>query len=107
MGNAACTLVPTLYVEPFGGVAVESMMAGAPVVASDFGAFTETVTPEVGARFRTLRQGAAAIEYAMTLKREKIAQHAREHYSLEAVGPKFSYWFDSLFTLWDENGFYA
>ena len=29
MGNAAAVIVPTLYIEPFGGVAVEAMLAGA------------------------------------------------------------------------------
>lgn len=106
MGNAACVLTPTIYVEPFGGVAVEAMMSGTPVVASDWGSFTEIVTPEVGRRFSTLRQGVQAVKEAMTLDRKKIRQHALDRYSLEAVGPRFSRWFDSLDTLWQE-GFYA
>lgn len=106
MGNAACTLVPTVYVEPFGGVAVEAMLAGCPVVASDWGAFTETVPPAVGRRFRTLKQGTIATEEAIALDRRKIRTHANQHYSLGAVGPMFTAWFDSLDSLWDE-GFYA
>jgi glycosyltransferase involved in cell wall biosynthesis len=105
MANAACTLVPTKYIEPFGGVAVEAMMAGCPVVASDWGAFPELLTPAVGRTFRTPRQGAQAVREVMDLDRKKIRQHALDNYSLAAVGPRFTAWFSSLDSLWGE-GFY-
>jgi glycosyltransferase involved in cell wall biosynthesis len=104
MQNAAATIVPTLYVEPFGGVAVEAMLAGCPVVASDWGAFTETVTPDVGARFRTPLQGAEAFQEVQKLNRKDIRRAARARYSQEAVGPQFMDWMDQLDTLW-ERGF--
>lgn len=43
MGGALCTLVPSRFHEPFGGVAVESLLCGTPVLCSDWAAFTETV----------------------------------------------------------------
>ena len=89
MGNAAAVLLPTLYIEPFGGVAVEAMLAGAPVVASDWGSFTEIVTPDVGRRFRTLAQGAEAVQEVQALDRKKIRQSAKARFSQEAVGPQF------------------
>jgi glycosyltransferase involved in cell wall biosynthesis len=103
MGNAAAVIVPTLYIEPFGGVAVEAMMAGAPVVASDWGSFTEIVTPDVGSRFRTLAQGADAVHEVGTLERKKIRKAAMSRYSLEAVGPVFMRWFDQLDSLWGKG----
>lgn len=103
MSNAAAVIVPTLYIEPFGGVAVEALMSGAPVVASDWGSFTEIVTPAVGRRFRTLKQGAAAVKEARNLDRKKIRKNAIARYSLEAVGPMFSRWFDQLDTLWGKG----
>jgi len=36
LANAQVTLVPTTYLEPFGGVVIESMLAGTPVVTTDF-----------------------------------------------------------------------
>lgn len=104
MQNAAATLVPTLYVEPFGGVAVEAMLAGCPVLASDWGSFTEIVTPNVGARFRTPLQGAAAFGEVQKLNRKEIRRAAKARFSQEAVGPIFTRWFDQLDTLW-ERGF--
>lgn len=106
MANAAAVIVPTLYIEPFGGVAVEAMLSGTPVIASDWGSFTEIVTPEVGRRFRTLRQGVDAFYESQSLDRRKIRLHAISRYSLHAVGPMFSAWFDQLDTLWGA-GWYA
>ena len=100
MQNAIATLVPTLYLEPFGGVAVEAMLAGCPVVASDWGAFTETVTPASGKLFRTLAQGTAAVEEVRKLDRKKIRKYAMSRFSQEAVGPMFTRWFDQLDSLW-------
>ena len=105
MSNAAATIVPTVYVEPFGGVAVEAMLAGCPVIASDWGSFTEIVTPDVGARFRTLKQGATAFGQVQSLRRKDIRRAAKARYSLEAVGPMFTRWLDQLDTLWGK-GFY-
>jgi len=100
MGNAIATLVPTVYLEPFGGVSVEAMLAGCPVVASDWGAFTENVTPDVGARFRTLAQGVEAVQKVQSLNREAIREAAISRFSQEAVGPMFTRWFDQLDSLW-------
>jgi len=43
MGKAKLAFVPTYYIEPFRGVAVELQMCGTPVITSDWGAFVETV----------------------------------------------------------------
>jgi glycosyltransferase involved in cell wall biosynthesis len=103
MAGAAAVIVPTLYVEPFGGVAVEAMMSGTPVVTSDWGSFTEIVTPNVGARFSTLSQAVAAVEYAETLDRKKIRKAAIDRYGFATVGERFTRWFDQLDTLWGEG----
>jgi glycosyltransferase involved in cell wall biosynthesis len=103
MSNAAATIVPTLYIEPFGGVAVEAMLAGSPVIASDWGSFTEIVTPDVGARFRTPRQGADAFDRVQALDRKDIRRAAKARFSQAAVGPMFMRWFDQLDTLWEQG----
>lgn len=36
LANAQVTIVPTTYLEPFGGVVIESMLCGTPVVTTDF-----------------------------------------------------------------------
>jgi glycosyltransferase involved in cell wall biosynthesis len=108
MSNAAAVIVPTLYIEPFGGVAVEAMLAGAPVLAHDWGSFTEIVIEPFGKRFRTLAQGAQAIkemrEWSKSHRKE-IRSYAMGRFSQQAVGPMFMRWFDQLDSLWGK-GFY-
>ena len=102
MANAAAVLMPTAFLEPFGGVAVEAMLSGTPAVTTDWGAFTETVVPGVsGYRFHTLAGGVEATWEALDLDRAAIAAYAQGRYSLEAVGPKFDRWFRQLDGLWD------
>lgn len=80
MGGAAVTLVPTLYLEPFGGVAVESMMCGTPVVSTDWGAFTETVNNGVsGYRCRTLADFVKGVEMAADLPRPLVRQWSLQY----------------------------
>ncbi len=106
MAKARAVIVPTLYIEPFGGVAVEAMLSGTPVLASDWGSFTEIVDPYVGRRFRTPRQAVKAFEETQELDPSSIRKLAEERFSLNAVGPKFKAWFDQLDTLWGD-GWYA
>lgn len=104
MGAAAVTLVPTLYAEPFGGVAVESMMCGTPVVTTDFGAFTDTVEEGVsGYRFQTLQEAVDGTLRAIELQREQVRRYALENYSMDAVRPLYERWFNNLDTLWEEG----
>lgn len=106
MSKAHAVIVPTKYIEPFGGVAVEAMLSGTPVITTDWGSFPEIVTPEVGCRFRTLRQGAAAVDEVAALDGPHIRSSAVERFGLQAVGKQFTTWLDSLDTLWDQ-GWYA
>jgi glycosyltransferase involved in cell wall biosynthesis len=107
MGGARALLSPTLYVEPFGGVAVEAQLCGTPVVTTDWGAFTETVEHGVtGFRCRTLAEFTNAIERAGSLDRDRIREHAIATWSLDAIGPRYESYFERLQTLWGD-GFYA
>jgi glycosyltransferase involved in cell wall biosynthesis len=89
MGQARAMLMPTVFVEPFGGSGVESMLTGTPLITSDWGAFTETVIENVtGWRCKTLNDWVVAIENAENLNRERtrIAQIARSRYTLSVCG---------------------
>lgn len=101
MGSARAVLVPTTYIEPFGGVAVEAQFCGTPAVTTDWGAFTETVPPEL--RFRSLAEGVEAVSYAKMAKPDLVRRSAIERYSLEAVAPQFTRWFQQLANRWDQG----
>ena len=107
MGNAHALLVPTQYIEPFGGVAVEAMLCGTPAITSDFGAFTETVEHGVsGYRCRTMSQYVAAVDAAVELTPSAVRAHAVARYSLDRVGRMFDEWLRMLGTL-HGDGFYS
>jgi glycosyltransferase involved in cell wall biosynthesis len=98
MGRARALIAPTTYVEPFGAVVVESMLCGTPSIATDWGAFTETLPPE--RRFRTLAEGIDAVSLAMELDPYTLHEQALARWSLEAIAPMYERWFAELDTLW-------
>ena len=90
LAGAEALLAPTRYNEPFGGVAVEAMLSGTPVICSDHGAFPETVDQGLGglrcanyaAFLRAAREGAAGLD------RHTVRSRA-ERYLLESVAPLY------------------
>lgn len=84
MHGARCLLMPTAYVEPFGGVAVEAMLTGTPVLTSDHSAFTETV-PDAW-RCRTRGDWLRALDAVGTADPAALRERTVARYSLQAVG---------------------
>lgn len=105
-GNAIGSFAPTIYVEPFGTVVIESQACGTPVMTTDWGAFTETVISGFnGQRCRTFKEFVDATESIKNLNRKAIHEYAKNNYSLEAVQLKYDAYFKRLITLW-EDGWY-
>jgi glycosyltransferase involved in cell wall biosynthesis len=103
-GGAIATFVPTLYIEPFGNVHVESMMCGTPVITTDWGVFTETVENGVnGYRCNTFKEFLRAAEDVKNLNPKKIADKAYARYSLDMVRWKYDQYFTRLLDLWEEG----
>lgn len=102
--GAAALLAPTQYLEPFGGVTVEAMLSGVPVVTTDWGVFTETVTPGLtGRRARTLRQFLDAVEEVQTYDRAAIRDHARTRWTLDVGGQLYGDYLDTVRTLYGKG----
>jgi len=100
MAKARAIIVPSLYLEPFGGVAVEAMLCGTPAITSDWGAFPETVLEgQTGFRCNMLRDFCAAVEKAPDLDPATVRALTMSRYSLDAVAPQFERWFDDISTL--------
>lgn len=105
--NAFCTLMPTNFIEPFGGSGVEGLLCGTPLLATDYGAFTETVQHGInGFRCKTLREWLEAIDQVGQLNRDLIAKQARATYSLEACGRKYDKAFQQIHELYFD-GWYS
>lgn len=107
MRDAHALIMPTTYLEPFGGVAVEALMAGTPVISTDWGAFPEfIVNYDNGFRFHTLKEAIKAVSWVNELDRPQIQQKARNRFSLQAVGRQYEDYFERLSDLWGA-GWYA
>lgn len=107
--NAIATFVPTIYIGPFEGVAVESMMSGTPIITTDWGVFTETNQHgKTGYRCRLLREFVQAAKNCMDGKISYSAcrEWAVSNYSTEVVGEKYQEFFERVSTLHGE-GWYA
>lgn len=95
--NARALLAPTVFTEPFCGMAVEAMLCGTPVVSVDYGAMTETVTEGVmGYKCHTLQDWIDGINNVGELDRQTIASIARSKWSLEACGKRYDKIFQQL-----------
>lgn len=103
-GNAIASFAPTIYIEPFGTVVIESHACGTPTLTTDWGAFTETVINGVnGYRCRTLAEFIEGAKRAKDLDRKKIRETSINKYSLEAVGLQYDRYFRRLLTLWGDG----
>ena len=102
--NARAALMPTNFTEPFGGSGIEAMLCGTPLIAVDYGAFTETILDGVtGFRCHTLQDWIDAIDNAGDLSRQMVADVARSRYSLEACGKRYDKIFKDINNLWTKG----
>lgn len=109
LGDAMAVLMPTRYVEPFGGVTVEAHLCGTPVLGSSFGSFTETVEHGVtGYRCRTLAdylQGIHRIETG-ALNRAVIRESAANRFDMYKLAWEYDRVFQQVHDL-HYGGWYA
>lgn len=110
LAGAAALICATRYIEPFGGVAVEAMMSGVPVITTPWGAFSETVQDNLpGRKCHTLAEFVEAAHLYMNGWRAlpgDIRQYAIDRYSLTAVAPQYDRWLTRLSGLY-AHGWYG
>lgn len=106
LSNATAVFTPSLYLEPFCGVAVEAQMCGTPVISTDWGAFVETVEDhKTGYRCRSFKEFCSAVRTIHSLDRSYTRGRAQKLYSTGRVKHIYEKYFYRLMTLW-RNGFY-
>ncbi len=97
MGSAIATFVPTIYLEAFGGVNVESQLCGTPAITTNYGVFPETVVHGVtGFRCDTMNDFVQAARLAPELRPKIVRRHA-ERYLMDNVRWEFEKWFEDIY----------
>lgn len=106
LSNAKAVIMPTYYLEPFGGVNVEAQLCGTPVITTDWGAFPETVLHGVtGYRCRVFEEFCWAVNNIDKISYKSCREWAENNYSMERVGKMYEEYFQRLNRLF-RNGWY-
>lgn len=97
LGKAKAVLMPTYYLEPFGGVNVEAQLCGTPVITSDWGAFPETVLHGLtGFRCRVLEEFCWAVKNIHQIRPQDCRNWAEKNYSMDRVGKMYEEYFQRI-----------
>ena len=110
LGDCACVLVPTVFIEPFNGVSAEAQLCGTPVVSTAFGAFLTNVEQgRTGFVTHTLQDIVEAIRFAQAGKfdRKYIRERAVSLWTYEPVAEKYECAFKSIVDVKHGKGWYA
>ena len=111
LGSLQALIAPTLFTEPFCGVAVEAQLCGTPVMTTDYGAQTETVENfKTGVLCHTLQDYVVGVQLAVNGKfdRNYIRERAVSKYDMFNVGKKYEYAFKSIMDIHNgKNGWYS
>ncbi|MBQ7652677.1 MAG: glycosyltransferase [Victivallales bacterium] len=108
IASARAVIMPTIYLEPFGYVAIEAQMCGTPVITTDWGAFPETVIHgRTGFRCRTQTDFLEAIRLAPKLDRLAIRHSSIDRFSLEKIAPIYEKYFLFVWNVCKNGGYYA
>lgn len=110
MANAKGLLMPTLFNEPFGGVMVEALLSGTPVITTDWGAFSENNLQGItGYRCRTMGDFVQAIKNVQEGKiSSKICrQWAENNFSMERVALMYEKFFKDVYEVFVGDGWYS
>jgi len=108
MKNAKALLAPTHYNEPFGGVTIEAMLCGTPIITSDWGGFAENnIHGVTGYRCRNLEQFIWAVKHVDKINRKACREFAENNFCFDRIAPMYEEYFTSLIPVFTGKGFYS
>lgn len=102
MRDARAVLVPSLYVEPFGMVAVEALLSGTPIITSPWGGLGDINQNGVGMQCHVFKDYLAAVRDIGYIDPEDCRARGMT-YAEDNVRWQYEHWLNDLAGLWGEG----
>lgn len=101
LAGALGVYVPSLYVEPFGMIACEALLSGAPLITTPWGGLGEiNVHGVTGYQCHNLHDFVRATKKISSIDSDACRVRGLR-YDMEVVRHEYQVWFDDLYDLWD------